>query len=277
MRALPKPVNDPRRTYETCIGRLLPAALRKRLEAAGVLVGTNAAAFENASSTQQLHHLPAGTPIGCGVTRDELIKAYTSGMVGKRAPGRGLYDELILSAAVCPFCNHRQSGTLDHFLPKKAYPILAVVPTNLVPACRDCNATKLEYVPTCEEDHLLHPYFDDISGEQWLAARPREATPVAFSFRIAPPPGANAVLIARVTGQFKRLNLARLYATQAAVEASDVREYMRALHLRGGAGAVRDHLTEQWASRSARSKNSWQAATYCALAGSEWYCQGGDW
>ena len=43
----------------------------------------------------------------------------------------------------------------------------------------------------------------------------------------------------------------------------------------GGAAAVRVELEYQWESRQANRVNSWQTATYEALAESDWFCDGG--
>ena len=70
----------------------------------------------------------------------------------KLFPKRGGHDPTILS--------------ITH--PKSHYPALAVVPINLVPACRDCNNAKKTQVPSLPNDIFLHPYYDNVEGEKWL-------------------------------------------------------------------------------------------------------------
>lgn len=72
-----------------------------------------------------------------------------------------------LANGICPFCERQPPRTLDHFLPKKQFPLLAVTPQNLVPCCRDCNSNKLTYNPKNNSEVLYHPYYDNITVK-WL-------------------------------------------------------------------------------------------------------------
>lgn len=66
---------------------------------------------------------------------------------------------------LCPLCAHRDVEAPDHQLPKSKYPLLSVVPVNLVPACHRCNAIKSDADPKTASEQALHPYFDDLGTE----------------------------------------------------------------------------------------------------------------
>jgi hypothetical protein len=82
-------------------------------------------------------------------------------------------------------------------------------------------------------------------------------------------------LNARIAYQFGLLGLANLYSSQAARETTDIRQNLQRHFDFGGVTAVRAELEFQWESRRANLINSWQTATYEALAESDWFCDGG--
>src|SRR5690606_34072146 len=106
--------------------------------------------------------------VGRVVSAEEMCSLYAR-MSRPKAAGRRYYN-LIRSAPLhgqCPLCGHRQVATLDHYLPKSEFPAFAVLPLNLIPACRDCNSAKLARVVLSANEQTLHPYYDDVDGEQW--------------------------------------------------------------------------------------------------------------
>ncbi|MBK8285919.1 MAG: hypothetical protein IPK97_14175 [Ahniella sp.] len=72
---------------------------------------------------------------------------------------------------VCPMCGSMHSGTLDHYLPRKDFPIFVVFSKNLVPACK-CNVRRNRTLlgPNPGE-RVLHPYFDACLSERLVSAR----------------------------------------------------------------------------------------------------------
>lgn len=79
-------------------------------------------------------------------------------------PARGVYDALKggTDEGLCPLCAHRDVEALDHQLPNSKYPLLSVVPVNLVPACHRCDALKSDVDSKTASEQALHPYFDDL-------------------------------------------------------------------------------------------------------------------
>ena len=96
------------------------------------------------------------------------------------------------------------------------YPALAVVPVNLVPACSDCNKTKLASVPHAPEDVSIHPYFDDVAKEGWLYAKVVEGAPATLQFRMEPSTAWDPLLAERARRHFRQLKLSWLYGSEAA-------------------------------------------------------------
>jgi hypothetical protein len=167
----------------------------------------------------------------------------------------------------------RPVGTLDHFLPKARYPALAVNPSNLVPACSDCNKAKLVSIPSSPEDVALHPYYDDLGDDIWLHAEVVESRPAAVSFRVAPSDAWTPVLTARVRHHFKSLGLASLFASEAAEELVNIRHQLTILKTADPQAGVKEELARRADSCSVGRPNGWRAATYRAWEASEWFCQ----
>ena len=198
-------------------------------------------------------------------------------MVKKESPGRQIYDQLMLlpEDERCPFCNHGMVSSLDHILPKSKYPIFAVTPINLVACCSYCNQQKKTVAPTDKEDSTIHPYFEHLEEFQWLGANVVEKVPAAIIFHTIKVNEWGDVLNARILHQFNLLELAKLYSRQAACEIASIRYNLNEYFKFGGFNAVRSELKRQWKSRKVEQINSWQTATYEALANSDWFCEKG--
>jgi len=251
--------------------------LKRRLEDIADLVANEAAVYAARAGAAELHLVPRAAGVAGTVTTDEMVRVYDQRMAGKKGPGRHVYDaiKLLPNHGVCPFCDHRPVSTLDHFLPKRVFPALAVAPHNLVGACADCNKAKLDFAPATAEEVVLHPYFDDVEDERWLDARVVEGTVAAVLFQTQAVAAWPDALNKRVRRQFRMLGLARLYGAQAAREISGQAQLLGNVHDSRGAVGVREELTRQAATREAVRLNSWQAVTYRALSECDWFCDGG--
>jgi 5-methylcytosine-specific restriction endonuclease McrA len=280
MLSIPRPALIAEQVYRNLVNGTQDPNLRGRLLGAASQVDQASSAFDQALLHGAVHSL---VPISdtdlqaLNVTRDELVAVYSQRMVRKRAPGRRIYDALLAAAplGLCPMCAHRDASTLDHYLPKGRFTDLVVTPANLVPCCKDCNLAKHEGWPTNREEELLHPYFDNVDGEQWLAAAVRQTQPATVAFFVAPPTQWPAVEKQRIREHFRVFNLAKLYGSQSAVELINIQFHMKRLHRAGGAAAVRSQLFERHRSWAQVRRNSWQAVLFGALANSSWYCDGG--
>ncbi len=279
MRKLAKPIHPPSDVFLTCISRVKDKSLKARLEAVNLYVIAAATAFDIAAANAQLHNILSHTHVGerVRVTKDEMVAVYDSRMVPKESPGRHIYDEILTAPAqgLCPLCGQRDVSTLDHHLPKTHFPSLAVVPTNLVPSCSECNKVKLDIVPQTQEEQTLHPYYDDVENDRWLKAAVMESHPAALTFEVCPPATWGNVKSLRAANHFAVFKLGKLYSSQAATELSNISHYLMGVHSKAGTKGVRSHLVEMSTSCEKANLNSWQAATYRALSSNQWYCEGG--
>lgn len=274
------PQMDPGAVYGLCISTVANAALKARLTAIRPAVVNEAVLLTFNGYGQTLNAINASNGVGVGaglVTTEEMGKVYSTRMAARTGPGRIVYDRLKMlpKGDKCPYCNHRNVGTLDHFLPKSEYPALAVTPCNLVPACMECNKKKGDYRPTTPDDVLVHPYFENLTRDTWLTAQVQQQAPAAFIFEVTPPPTWNDVEIRRARNHFGFLNLAELFSDEAATELSNIRHNLQMHFDANGANGVQAELTRQWRSRRAVHLNSWQTAMYAATANNAWFYRGG--
>lgn len=276
MRTVTRPTEDAGETFATCISSVHDSALKTRLQEIRPDIEDAAVTYAARAAARELHLVPQVDPIQT-ISGEEMVTIYDYRMVGKKQPGRPIYDRLKLLPKhdICPFCGHRNISTLDHVLPKKRYPIFAVTPLNLVASCADCNKAKLSVVPTTAANAVLHPYFDTVDDRQWLFAVVIEQSPAAVLFSVGNVPEWDVAVNARVLNQFSLLGLATLYSSQAAREIADIRHNLQRHFDGGGSDAVRNELLFQWRSRHENHINSWQAAAYGAFYHSLWFCGGG--
>lgn len=261
--------------YSVCVGKVRPASKRARLQELTADVVSAAQDYETAAESGALHTLghlseqPADE-----ADRSELRKNYKQRMAHRKGPGYSYYEAFRESAgtAPCPLCGHREVSTLDHHLPKTTYPLLSVVPVNLVPACGICNHVKGDHDPTSAEQVTLHPFYDDLGAGQWLFGRVDEGPPAAVQFSVQPSAFWDTTLTARVRLHFRVFGLGRLYGAQAARDMSDTRGHLAKMDDAG----VRAYL-KSMADSCAESGgiNYWRAVMYQALAANDWYISGG--
>jgi 5-methylcytosine-specific restriction endonuclease McrA len=265
-----------RDTYLLCISRIAREPLKKRMAEYEDFVAIAAERYDYVARDAALYTLDSAdfTPAS-PQDRTELIKVYTNRMAKEGAPGRPIYNTLKLAAKRCPLCGHRDVSTLDHYLPKTLYSLLCVTPTNLVPACSDCNKAKSDALFATAADQTLHPYFDNVDQDQWLKAEVVQSSPPALVFFDEPPQHWATDLAARVRHHFKAFGLADLYGSQAAAELAEIAYGLAQVHEVGGEQAVKEHLELAATSRGMVNRNHWRTAAYRALVGSPWYCSGG--
>ncbi|TCJ21670.1 HNH endonuclease [Nocardioides jejuensis] len=270
MRYLGVPDFDAVDVFEQTLGRMKSGNLLSRMRASMIEIAENDIRYSNAAQ-QALSCEPDFTL--SGVKNGEMATHYNTRFARLGSAGRPTYDRLKLEAGGrCPFCGHRPPATLDHYLPKERHGALAVNPSNLVAACRDCNSVKASHHPADRVQELLHPYFDDFSDVTWLCADVvRTEAGCAVTFAARPAPGMSALDASRVTHHFERLRLGPDYAALAANELAGVLHQFRVLVVAAGPAAVADELRDRAVSWAARERNCWQTALYRALADSADY------
>lgn len=277
MRVIGKPDLVAKEVYEICVSKVRNTILKKNFrQITGSIVAADIE-YQERSSEQQWFLIASSDGVDGVVGQAEMEKVYTQRMVGQRAPGRSLYDQLKNAApnGICPLCGQRTVSTLDHFLPKTNFSALVVVPLNLIPACSDCNKAKLDKIPGCKSEQTLHPYYDDVTREQWLFAEVEETTPGSIRFYTLDVEAYDEVLNKRIEFHFRVLGLGSLYASNAYSTVTEIQFRLNSLHEKGGKNAVKAYLQEEEESRRKNHVNSWNTAAYQAMMNSDWFCDGG--
>jgi 5-methylcytosine-specific restriction endonuclease McrA len=277
MRHINKPQEVAVDVFLNCISLVKNVNLKSRLTACQHLITDAYTEFEDKVTNGDVCTIIREAIINGNVTAKELEDVYTKRMAKKNRPGRALYDKIKISApnGICPLCSQREATTLDHYLPKAEYPRLSVVPVNLVPACKDCNTSKLTSYPQNPEEEMIHPYYDNIENDVWLNASVIQTTPPTIQFYVQAPANWDDLLVERVKYHFGSLFLQKLYSTHAASELRQINYRLSVLFAKSGAAGVRLYLLEGAESRSHDNRNSWQAAMYNATANDNWFCNGG--
>jgi 5-methylcytosine-specific restriction endonuclease McrA len=283
MRHLDPPRFDARDVYTTCIGNARPAT-RERLEAFTDAVAAASAVYETAARKQALHTLAdLGAQPPSQPDRKALENVYTQRMAREKTPGRLIYEALRGTSHSeghrrdnrCPLCGEGLVTTLDHYLPKRRYPLLSVVPVNLVPACKDCNTGKLETVPVQAGDQTLHPYFDDFSHHPWLRARvkrPRGREQLSVRFHVDPHPDWDATLTERLRTHLKVFDLDHRYGVLVSSHIAATNHELKIVPTKNIASWLA-HRAEGW--KYEGNPNTMGCALFRALAADEWYVHGG--
>ncbi|MEV6314275.1 hypothetical protein [Streptomyces sp. NPDC051776] len=290
-----KPTLDSGAVYDICTATARPSGVCKALQGLKEIVVKAAAAYEVAAAQQAQHtlshlkHQPDGEPAAKpaeaakvakaakaakGSLNEQLKKTYVNRMVG--GAGRAVYDKLRGSChGLCALCGHGAADTLDHQMPKDSFPLLSVVPVNLVPACSRCNHQKREQAPTYAGDQTLHPYFDgDVHDHLWLFARITGPPKPSVIFYVDPPADMPPTFAARARHHFAALDLSGLYNSQIGNELRSLGMSLAKHPLLPA--ELRGHLQETAEIKAAvEGRNSWKAALYRGLVDSTWYVDGG--
>jgi len=274
MISIDKPTYDAGEVYELCISRVRRAVDKMRLRTCIDAIAEAEDEFDEKAGDVSLYTIPA-TDIVNGLLSVEDMRAVYSRMVGPTSPGRKVYDKLIMQTWKCPICGVRPVSTLDHFLPQAHFPALIVCPWNLIPACWECNKTKLTTMITEAEDQPLHPYYDDVEHEEWLLAEVHETVPASVTFRVEPPDYWADLLTDRVRYHFTLFELDKLYSANAASSLANRRNYFNRIFVRAGADEVRQFCEDSYQSLRQVHLNSWETAMYNALYQSAWFCTEG--
>jgi len=267
---------DAGEVFETCISMVRNTALKSQLRAVRTRVENEAEDYAEKAADSRLYQVTTHNQVGT-VSGTEMVKVYTGRMVPKKAKGRPTYDRIMAAPAHgrCPFCGVGTVNTLDHYLPKTRFPVFAVTPNNLVPACQWCQKAKGEYYAEEEGRQLLHPYFDKIDEEIWLAAEVVVGAPAGFRYFVSAPDDWAQTMKDRLEAHLRELNLLTLFSSNAGSRLSEIRSRLNKLYQHGGEEALRAHLHEELASFEDGQKNSWATAMYRAAIASDWFCNGG--
>lgn len=277
MRSLPKPDVTGAEVLQLCAASIRDPDLKERLLQAEAVVEAAEELYREHGESAELHAIEGTKTVGDLVSRKEMERVYNGTFV-KSSRTRSTYAKLKKACVndICPLCGQGTVHQLDHYLPITSFPVYGVTAINLVPACSDCNKYKLIHVPANAGEQTIHPYFDEVDDEQWLFGEVVEGTPAAVRFAVNPPDNWDAVQGERLKTHFRIYRLGTLYTTHAAVEISNMRHALKKIAATPGfAERIRQHLRERAESCAEVYENSWQRATFDALADSDWFCSGG--
>lgn len=276
MRRLSRPVFSAREALGLCAESIRDVSLKRRLEVAIPAVEAAESIYLALAGDSALYRVPSTSSVGGHVTTDEMGRVYKQTFV-RSTRTRHIYNAIKSAPEndMCPLCGQRTVSTLDHYLPQSLHPVLSVTSINLVPACAECNKIKLAIQAAEAGEQTLHPYFDDFGDEQWLFAEVIEGTPVALFFSARAPAHWSAIQRQRIAAHFRTFALGSLYGSHSAVELGNLRGRLKIMSERMSAEQIKDYLLACEEGCAQAHVNSWQRATYQALAASDWFCRGG--
>lgn len=267
MKLLPKPQfkETPEEIFETCVQSFRDEDKKKLLLSCRSLVRIDSQEYDNLIPAQIEDFKQSKLPEN--LTVDNLVKVYEQKFVEKGAPGRIFYDQIMSlpNLRKCPICGVGTVTTLDHYLPKRKYPTLAVTPNNLIPACRDCNMEKGSDAHMRPDDLPLHIYFDDekVVREIWLYADFGENSEILYSVRC--PKDWEPDICGRVEKHFELYNLQRNYSNQAGNEIVDMQYGWKELLEVSGVEELCADIRRKRKGLEKNDLNSWRAALYRCL------------
>ncbi len=210
------------------------------------------------------------------LSKKDMTDLYSIAMVSSSGEARRVYDEIMVRAnGRCPFCGGiGQTSTLDHFLPKANFPLFSVLPSNLVPCCKDCNTGKSSSFGTQAHEQPLHPYFDAAKffEQRWVHGQLHRSDPVSISYFAAPPEDWTPLERARAFAHFVDYKLAGRFGIQAGAELAKVVDQRKRSLRRLQAADFRDYLMDG-ATTNSSDLNGWNRTLYATLAATAWFCE----
>ncbi|MDR2974538.1 MAG: hypothetical protein LBV00_07470 [Propionibacteriaceae bacterium] len=275
---LDRPATTAKDAYDKAVASIRDSSARKPYASASVAVIRLCSDYDEtarigmwAGLTSVLFEVP-------GVTDTEMVDLYDKRF--RRSVRTKEIRNAILNAPSrkrCPYCGEGCVSELDHYLPKTRFSAITVYPANLVPACHECNCAKLDYSPENGKPAVLHPYFDRAFDLHWLVAslNPSDEGPIlefAVSQKVADP--ALRVRLETHLDVFKLRDRFRVWASRLLDKESQqlINGYSRKrTTLRFTASEAQNHFLDLAHLESDRVANSWEGATYQAMAESDWY------
>jgi hypothetical protein len=207
--------------------------------------------------------------------KSDLMKLYSDYFVPERKSARRIYEAIKVTAGgKCPLCGGvGHVRTLDHYLPKANFPLYSVLPTNLVPCCRDCNSEKLNSFADERQDQTLHPYFDHdrFFNQRWIQARVIPKSPPVLEYFVSTPDDWDDDSKSRVHAHFTDYRLAEKFSVEAAADLPETIQTRRTTMCANTAANFSSYLAEK-SNTSALPINNWRRVMFSALAADPWFC-----
>lgn len=195
----------------------------------------------------------------------EMANVYTTKFAAEKSPGKKYYNAIKKQAKlnICPICGIRPVKTLDHYLPKSKFPTLSVTPSNLIPACRDCNMDKRDSVAYDSKNIPVHLYFDDVPNEPWLHVTVGDNLEILYY--ISCPDAWDEGFRNRLEKHLKFYDLYELYSSHANSEIANSIYMWKKTIIQSDADTLKLSLIDECKSAEINDVNSWKAALYRGL------------
>ncbi|KTE91808.1 HNH endonuclease [Desulfitobacterium hafniense] len=215
------------------------------------------------------------------IEEDPLYKPYMKKMYSERFSAKnypGIYKyylQIRQAAKYCPYCNFptHQIKQVDHYFPKAVFPSLSLSVNNLVPICRDCNNTKLEYYSLNKSEMLIHPYYDELANNsfEFLRCNILEEEHIGFIFSIVKLEVMDEIMYRRITKHFEKLELDKLYSSDFEADFSVYIEELKELHFECGESSVKAALERKLRAYRKLNIKPWLFAGYTSILNNGWF------
>ena len=276
MHSLPRPVTSGAKSFATAVATIRAATDQLPYSTATSAIIDCCIHFDHLAENGELHLAQPSRFVVKGLSNAEMVKLYEQQFLQNK--GTETIRNSIRNApqnGLCPYCGEGSVHELDHYLPKRTFTATTVHPTNLVPACRDCNRVKNEFFPTADSPAVIHPYFDSAFDSQWLYAsliqRSNGQPTAEFEVRL---PMVDLVLQSRLESHMKVFHLYDRFRVLASQALNNFERLMRSdLGSTMNLAATRNHLTFTAFQQSGGRENSWERAVFEAMANDDWYLQ----
>ncbi len=250
--------------FEKCISDYKNKERVKRLYACKPLVAADEEKYNN--YVPQKIDCFSASELPNGIKSRELSNLYDEKFAKNGSVGREYYDAIISQAVrgICPICGVQIASTLDHYLPKSKAPTLAVTPSNLIPACRDCNTNKKTDMVLKPDSTPVHLYFDRIPNDFWLHTELGDNMEVKYYAQC--PEYWEEALRARVEKHLDFYKLHKLYSAHAAQDIESNKLMWLKILTVASPEALRAAIIDTKESAEENDLNSWRSALYRGLA-----------
>jgi len=281
MRKIARPSYDSGEVFRKCVSTTRSPATRENLLS---LTTQLEKIYQDYAAKASIGNLYQIEPNFCGdneiylgkVSKLNLKSLYTLQMADNRKPAYEFRSK-ILSAACnsrCPLCGLGHVKEIDHYLPISTYPQFSVFPSNLIPACSQCNFAKNDISTKNKSEQTIHPYFDDeLMEDQWLFAQifPRSLT---VEYYVNPPKHWPKEERRRIHSHFNLFDLENRFRVESSDLISVTCAELQSLDFESGIDSsfIRKHLEDVAQIRYKIHKNWWQTALYQAFSTSHWFC-----
>ncbi|QWS32549.1 HNH endonuclease [Curtobacterium aetherium] len=282
MRSLPKPTLPPEEIFLAAIGTMHRQSDRTLHLAELANVAALGTLYDDTLSVTDANALIRSQFTLGGLTSEQMGRVYSYRLRRIDSPIRYYYDDVLAATDddICPYCGERGAMTVDHYVPQAKFSALNVTPSNLVPACRDCNHDKGAYEPGVNRPAILHPYFDSIDHLPWLGvkigwpASPARSSAPTVDYEVdASVFASHPTLRSRVMKHFDLLKLRQLYRTKAGQRLNELERRLPGVFRSSQASGIRKHLAEEASAGLAYSNNYWERRLHLALIADNHYCE----